>query len=110
MVGAYYFGASPYLREHDVSLASQRFIVIIILLLGFIPLFYKSRKKQRIGFTTETKTIILRKQDHKCAMCGKGLVRFNVDFDHISGDKSDNRISNCRALCTPCHRKRHANE
>ena len=62
------------------------------------PLFYKIRRKERMPFPSETKNGVLEDQDYKCAICGRGLSRFNIDFDHNNGHRSDNRSSNCRAL------------
>lgn len=107
---AYAVGLSPYLQEHGIDSTQQKIIGLFVLSLALIPLFYKSRRKERIPFAAETRKEVLEKQDYKCAICRKSLLRFNIDFDHVNGNRSDNRLSNCRALCTPCHRKRHANE
>jgi len=44
---------------------------------------------------------------HKCFDCGLEQVWNNksitLEIDHISGDSSDNRISNLRWLCPNCH-------
>lgn len=108
MGASYAFAFWDYLPKHSVSITEQRLIALIILSLTLFPLFYKSAKRVRIGFTRYTKNERLKKQNHKCAGCKKTLIKFNIDFDHKNGNRSDNRISNCRALCTPCHRKKHA--
>ncbi|MGA9910553.1 MAG: HNH endonuclease signature motif containing protein, partial [Nitrososphaeraceae archaeon] len=69
---------------------------------------YKSTKRVRVGFTAYTKGERLKKQRNKCARCKKTLIKFNIDFDHKNGNRSDNRITNCKAFCTPCHRKKHS--
>lgn len=57
----------------------------------------------REDFSEDTKIQVLRNQDHRCAICGKILDVY--DWDHIDGDRSNNDISNCRALCPSCHAK-----
>lgn len=108
IAAAYYLGFSSYLPDNGVDLTQQKFLAVFSLFLAIVPLFYKTRRKERIQFSSETKKDALEDQDYKCAICGRGLSRFNIDFDHKNGNRSDNRPSNCRALCTPCHRKRHA--
>jgi hypothetical protein len=110
-VGAAYFvGFSSYFPDQGIDSTQQKIVGVFLQSLALIPLFYKSRKKERIPFAAETREKVLEKQNYKCALCRKSLVRFNIDFDHINGNRSDDRLSNCRALCTPCHRKRHANK
>src|SRR5919197_820391 len=55
----------------------------------------------RNDFSEQTKLVVLRKQDHKCANCKKILTV--VQFDHIDRDRSNNNESNCQALCANCH-------
>lgn len=61
----------------------------------------KKQSKERKGFSQSVQQSVLRKQDHKCAHC-KRLLNV-VDYDHKNGDRSDNRESNCQALCPNCH-------
>ncbi len=96
MGASYAFAFWDYLPKHSVSITEQRLIALIILSLTLFPLFYKSAKRVRIGFTRYTKNERLKKQNHKCAGCKKTLIKFNIDFDHKNGNRSDNRISNCR--------------
>ena len=59
------------------------------------------RPKERKGFTQLIKYKVLKRQDNKCAHCRKILTV--VDFHHKNGDRSDNKQSNCQALCPNCH-------
>lgn len=56
---------------------------------------------QRRSFSDDVQLEVLRNQDHKCGTCGRILNV--VDYDHIDGDRSNNDISNCQALCPYCH-------
>ena len=80
------------------------FLVLFLLIVAGAIAFkiHKRRKpKERKGFQQYVKENVLRKQDNKCAHCKKFL---NVrDFDHKNGNRSDNRESNCQALCPNCH-------
>ena len=45
-------------------------------------------------------------KEHKCEVCS--LSTWNgrpipLELDHISGDKTDNRLENLRMLCPNCH-------
>jgi 5-methylcytosine-specific restriction endonuclease McrA len=44
---------------------------------------------------------VLRKQDHRCAKCNRVLNV--VDYHHKDGNRSNNKESNCQALCPNCH-------
>lgn len=108
MITAYLASISDIPEDYGINITQQELMALMILSLSFLTLFYRSQKKTRLCFATATKNQTLRKQKQKCNMCGKGLEKFNIDFDHKNGNRSDNRLSNCRALCTPCHRKKHA--
>jgi HNH endonuclease len=95
-------------KDYGFDVPQQKTISFLILSLALLTLFYKSSKKIRSYFAASTKNEALRRQRQRCGICGKGLAKFNIDFDHKNGDRSNNRLSNCRALCTPCHRKKHS--
>lgn len=61
----------------------------------------KPRNLIRKYFSEEIQEATLRKQNHRCASCDKILKI--VEFDHIDGNRSDNSVSNCQALCPNCH-------
>ena len=61
----------------------------------------KEGYRKRELFSESTKAKVLAKQDHRCSYCQRLLNV--VDYDHKNGDRSDNRESNCVALCPNCH-------
>lgn len=78
--------------------------VIIVIIVAAIARKIKHRKetyRKRELFSQSTKAKVLAKQDHRCTHC-KRLLNV-VDYDHKNGDRSDNRESNCVALCPNCH-------
>jgi ATP-dependent Zn protease len=80
------------------------FLVLFLLIVaGAIAFKIRNRgkPKKRKGFPQYVKENIKRKQDNKCAHCKKYLKV--CDFDHKNGNRSDNRESNCQALCPTCH-------
>jgi len=64
----------------------------------------RKRKNYRRDFSKSTKKFTLITQNYRCRICGISLDIY--DFDHINGDKSDNSIPNCQALCPNCHAKK----
>jgi 5-methylcytosine-specific restriction endonuclease McrA len=81
------------------------FIIMILWSISGLLVLIKKRIKfkytQRRGFQEYIKEETLQKQKYKCAHCKRYLkVR---EFDHKDGDRSNNDISNCQALCPTCH-------
>ncbi len=65
---------------------------------------HKRKKRERKYFSSEIKRVTLKKQRHKCAYCKWNTDIF--DFDHKDGNRSNNKMSNCLALCPNCHAKK----
>jgi hypothetical protein len=80
------------------------FIVFLIILIAAIVWKLKDKSgkhKERHHFPDRLKEKVLEKQHHRCADCNKVLDV--IDWHHRNGDRSDNRESNCVALCPNCH-------
>jgi hypothetical protein len=78
------------------------FFVIIV---GIIIIWKVThRTKERRPFSSEVKRQILKNQNYKCAICKRSNEVW--DYDHKNGDRSNNKISNCQALCPNCHAKK----
>ena len=77
-------------------------LIIVSVIIVLIRRLIRSRRyKERRHFSDSVKESILRKQNHRCARCNRVLNV--VDWDHKDGDRSNNRESNCQALCPNCH-------
>ena len=61
-------------------------------------------KLKRKSFSQTTQEITLIKQAYRCNACNNKLDE--VNFDHIDGNRSNNSIANCQALCPNCHAKK----
>ncbi|MGI0057216.1 MAG: HNH endonuclease signature motif containing protein [Nitrosarchaeum sp.] len=61
-------------------------------------------KLKRKSFSQTTQEITLIKQAYRCNACNNKLNEIN--FDHIDGNRSNNSIRNCQALCPNCHAKK----
>ena len=58
----------------------------------------------RRSFTKFQREEILGNQDYKCRKCGTRFAKnIHPQYDHISGDNSDNTTENGQALCSNCH-------
>jgi hypothetical protein len=85
-------------------------VFFFIIIGGIIFLIYKeftkrySKHRERRYFPADIKEDTKRKQHHKCAICKRGTGIW--DFDHKDGNRSNNRPSNCQALCPTCHAKK----
>ncbi len=70
------------------------------------PVNYNPKPKPipRRVFTKSTKNFTLMKQGFVCNNCKKPSKLW--DFHHKNGDRSDNSLNNCEALCPNCHAKK----
>ena len=59
---------------------------------------------KRRQFSKLIKQQVLINQNFRCTKCKNSLEI--ADFDHIDGNKANNDISNCQALCPNCHAKK----
>jgi hypothetical protein len=107
-IGSYLLWFSYTLLWLDLGLKEQRAIAFVIWIFAIAVLFSSpSKKGKRKSFSILVKRETVRKQKAKCARCKTKLVDYGLDFDHKNGDRSNNKLSNCQALCTPCHRRKH---
>lgn len=81
--------------------------VIVVLIIAAIARKLKHRRgkhKERRDFPEPVKEKVLERQHHRCADCHHVLS--TTDWHHRNGNRSDNRESNCVALCPNCHADR----
>jgi hypothetical protein len=86
---------------YDLETAILVLAIIRIIAVAIKKLVDKGKHKERRYFPDSVKENVLKKQNHRCAHC-KRLLNV-VDWHHKNGNKSDNRESNCQALCPNCH-------
>ncbi|HJS65584.1 MAG TPA: HNH endonuclease signature motif containing protein [Nitrososphaeraceae archaeon] len=82
---------------------NMTFFVFIVFLIGITLSIKSIRKRYKIrqNFSKSIKNQILQKQKHKCVACKKMPPLFH--FDHKDGNRSNNGLKNCQALCPNCH-------
>ncbi len=68
------------------------------------------KKKERHDFSPKAKSESVRRQKGRCDICGAYMNRWERDFHHKDGNRSNDKLSNCRAVHTRCHRKKHSEE
>ena len=61
-------------------------------------------KKIRRDFSESVRKKVLALQFYRCNYCNRVLDE--VNFDHIDGNRSNNSIFNCQALCPNCHARK----
>ena len=64
----------------------------------------RTSKGDKKNFSEIAKQVTRIIQNFLCARCGKPLGEV-YDFHHVDGNRSNNDISNCEALCMECHAK-----
>jgi 5-methylcytosine-specific restriction endonuclease McrA len=64
---------------------------------------WKKQSKIRRPFPKFVRDKTLEDQNYKCANCGTKIYPPLIHFDHVDGNRSNNHISNCQALCPNCH-------
>jgi hypothetical protein len=83
-----------------IAFAVFIFIIIIVAVIWNLT----HRTKKRRYFQADVKREVLKGQNYKCAIC---KISAGVwDYDHIDGNRSNNKISNCQALYPNCHAKK----
>jgi hypothetical protein len=65
----------------------------------------KGRKPRRKSLAKAQKTLILKSQNFKCAMCKTDISKISPHFDHRIplAMRGSNTITNIQALCGTCH-------
>lgn len=61
-----------------------------------------NKPRKRFSKLTKQKTLII--QNFRCKKCGRFLEE--VDYHHRDGNRDNNHLSNCVALCPNCHAKK----
>ena len=103
-----WFSSTAWWAEYDISPAEQKIIAVLLWIIAVIILVSRSTKKEkRRHFTQAVKRHVIRKQKGKCITCKRKLEAYGSDLHHKNGDRSNNKLSNCEVLCTPCHRRKH---
>ena len=100
-------GASDYVDPVKILNLSKKDEKALDFVAGIFLASEKSSQKKtgkRRQFTKKIKLSVLLAQGYKCKIC-KGRLD-EADFDHIDGDRSNNTITNCQALCPNCHAKK----
>lgn len=83
------------------SIALLFSIVVTGIVLNSLKKLKKRTNVARKGFSQMTRERILIKQNNRCVHCRKVLTV--IDYHHKNGDRSDNKETNCQALCPNCH-------
>ena len=88
----------------DLANAEDLVVIIFFLLIGAFTWKLTHKTKERRYFSAEVKKQVIIDQKYKCAICKKSIGVW--DYDHKDGNRSNNKISNCQALCPNCHAKK----
>jgi len=59
--------------------------------------------RTRKNFSEAFKKLIRKSQKNKCGKCEEKLEEGKIEYHHIDGNRSNNSLSNCEALCPNCH-------
>jgi Na+/proline symporter len=104
-----WFSTGPLTESSNLIPGEQRIIAVLLWGVALFLLILEPRRiRRRKHFTQLVKREVIHKQKNRCATCKRKLGPYVSNFHHVNGDRSDNRLSNCKALCIPCHRRKHA--
>lgn len=100
------FGNENAQTEMSDDNAQYVYIIGIPIFLGLVTwIWLRGRKRfERRSFSSYVRKQVLIKQGYKCSICKKSAGVW--DFDHMDGDRTNNHVSNCQALCPNCHAKK----
>ena len=85
-------------------------ILVLIIIIGIIYVIYREytqrygKHRVRRSFPQSVREETKRKQHYKCAICKRSTGVW--DFDHKDGKGTNNKSSNCQALCPNCHARK----
>jgi hypothetical protein len=98
----------PAQPSSDSSALLPKLIILFLIIIAIITLIIRKirgrqggKYRERYGFPDYIMEEVLCKQKLRCAHCNRILNV--VDWHHIDGDRSNNKESNCQALCPNCH-------
>ena len=98
----------PYFKDDHLNIDNYKVTAVLLWSLGVVLLLPKASGNQhRKAFSEVVRKEVIIKQKYRCYKCRKKLLPYGKDFHHKDGNRSNNKISNCQVLCTPCHRRRH---
>lgn len=100
----------PYFMNFHLNVEKYKITAILLWSVGIVVSLSKvsiSSKQNRRAFSEAVRKEAISKQKYKCYQCREKLLPYGRDFHHKDGNRSNNKISNCQVLCTPCHRRRH---
>lgn len=104
-----WFSTIPLPEYTNMTLDEQKTAALLLWFLALFLLISKSSgARRRKQFTQLVKHEVIHNQKNRCAICKRKLEPYGSNFHHVNGDRSDNRFSNCKALCIPCHRRKHS--
>ena len=103
-----WFSTVPLTAYSNMVPSEQRIVALLLLCFELLLISKSHKTRKRKQFPQLVKREVIHKQKNRCATCKRKLGPHGSDFHHANGDRSDNRFSNCKALCIPCHRRRHA--
>ena len=63
-----------------------------------------TKKQIRKKFSKRIRSARLILQNYRCMICGCFLDVY--EFDHIDGNRANNSLFNCQALCPTCHARK----
>ncbi len=110
--------SSPYnpLTLSSLSGNTPLFITIVVILVGTIAIFGRSRGRQqqteyihtdipielpRRGWSEQEKEQVRIRQRGLCKLCGKPPPSW--EYHHRDSNRSNNSLNNCEGLCPTCH-------
>ena len=105
---SYFIWFFPLLVGYSIEIDKFRILAILFWSSAVLLTARKfARKGNRRAFTQAVRREAICKQRYRCHICKRSLQPNAIDFHHKDGNRSNNKVSNCQVLCTPCHRSKH---
>jgi hypothetical protein len=98
---------SPLRSTSTTTKDSTGYFTLFLILLAsvwFVLHQRDKRRRKRRDFPAEVKKQKLHDQNYKCAICKRSPGVW--EYDHIDGNRSNNKSRNLQVLCPNCHAKK----